>query len=86
MSKKADKRARCRALQEQLPEVRRAYLLSQERRGREKTTPKSFERQALKEPFYLQELGLEPVLRGMSLEPKYEPGPVIRSFSSQSNV
>ena len=78
MSKKADKRARRRALQQQLPDVCRAYVMAQERRGRERTTPESFERQAVGEPFYLQELGLEPVLRSVSAEPRYEPGPVIR--------
>ncbi|SMB93335.1 hypothetical protein SAMN00790413_01941 [Deinococcus hopiensis KR-140] len=79
MSKKASKRARRRALQQQLPDVRRAYFMAREQRGRVKTTPRTFEEQAVREPFYLQELGLAPVLRGMSFEPRYEAGPVIRS-------
>ncbi|SMB84683.1 hypothetical protein SAMN00790413_05238 [Deinococcus hopiensis KR-140] len=69
--------------------MRRAYFMAQEQRGRVKTTPRTLEEQAhqaVREPFYLQELGLAPVvLRGMSFEPRYEPGPVIQTSSSCSS-
>lgn len=77
VSKKASKRARRRALQQHLPDVRRAYAMNQERRGVLPTTPRVFERQALSESFYLCQLGLLPVLRRPPEEPRYEPGPVI---------
>ena len=80
MSKKVSKRARRR--EQQFPTVWQAYAMAQERRGRVRTTPRMVEQQAVREPFYLQELGLEPVLRSVPVDPRYEARPIIRGTKS----
>ncbi|GAA5514783.1 hypothetical protein Dcar01_03544 [Deinococcus carri] len=81
MSKRQSKRHRRRQQQQgyALPDVRRDYLASLERRGRMQTTPIELRWQAVCEPFYLRELGLMPVLKFPPQEPRYQPPPVIRT-------
>lgn len=77
MSKKKARRARQQSRGCGLPDARREYLTHLERRGRLQTTPAELRRQAVREPFFLWELGLT---RDCYVErvPRYEPGPVIR--------
>ncbi len=77
ISKKADEHARRHQQKTVIPDLRPAYYARLERLGRVQTTPEELRRQAGSEPFYLPELGS--LRRLWNDEPRYEPGPVIRT-------
>ncbi len=74
MSKSKDKRARRR---QNLPDVRRDYLMHLERQGRVQTTPRQFQ-QLDPDPWYLVDLGLRREPFG-SAPPPGELPPIIRT-------
>lgn len=64
-------------LKEVAADLRRDHLMRLERRGRVETTPVELRRQAVREPFYLGDLGL--TRRCWHEEPGGEAVPVIRT-------
>lgn len=76
MSKKSSKRAKRRAAQYPLPDVRRDYLMHLERRGKLQTTPREWQ-VSDREGWYLSQLSL--TRRLWHEELPYQPPPIIRT-------